>query len=165
MGINITLTLIILLFFTNTILYTFQIAFWSATLVVFSSMASYRRMVNARLEHQDLTSDRDALDKIEDSHDLYSEEIQEKDGVNFAETIKEEKKRQKMQKRSVGETIKDSKGAISLYRIGAYFLLVLGFFYLNNHNLLHIPTYIFALGLPIVVIIWRLLHEAKHSTI
>ena len=67
---------------------------------------------------------------------------------NFVEIYKEEKSRQKAQKRSISELLRDSKAFLSIYRLGAYGLLILGFFYLNRHDYLHIPSYFFALTVP-----------------
>ena len=127
-----------------------QIGFISATLVMIASVISYRRMVNTRVEHGIVTLDdsKDVIDKLEDVHDLYSEE--EKDA---AEVLKEEKAESKAGRRSLGQTLKDTKAALSLYRLGAYVLLILGFMYLNRQGILHIPTYLFALSLPPMIIV------------
>ncbi len=154
------------IFFDIKIVYNTQIGFISSTLVMFASIISYRRMVNTRVEHNIITVDdsKDVIDKLEDPYDLYSEEVVEEEAKDLVETVKEEKKRLKENRRTLFQTLKDTKAALSIYRLGAYVLLILGFLYLNRHELLHIPSYIFALGLPPLIIVVLLLREKEtHS--
>ena len=156
---------IAILFFDTTILWNTQIGFISASLVMLASMKSYKRMVDARVEHNIITMDdtRDVIDKLEDVHDLYSEEITEDKNVDIRDTIKDEKGRMKKNRRSLGETIRDTKAAISLSRIGAYVVLILGFFYLNRHGLLMVPAYILALSMPMLVVVFVLLSNKENA--
>jgi len=153
-------------------LYTTQIGFFSSALVIAASMASYHRMIEKRLEHStDISedNDRDELDKIEDPHDLYSDEKGESAAVlakdEPTEIVSEEEEEQKARKRSLSEVIRDSRASLSFYRIGAYILLVLGFFFLNRHHYLHIPSYLFSLSVPPVVVVLILLMEGKKSKV
>jgi hypothetical protein len=73
--------------------------------------------------------------------------------------VKEERQKLKENKRSLGQTIKDTKAALSIYRLGAYALLVLGFMYLQRQELLHIPSYLFALSLPPMIIVIMLVTQ------
>ena len=132
-----------------------QIGFLSATLVMLGSMVSYRRMVDARVEHEIITTDidKDVIDKLEDPYDLYSEGIEEEPQKDLSSTIKEEKARLKQNRRSLFEVLRDTKAALSIYRIGAYGLLILGFLYLNRHGILQILPYLLSLSLPIVIIV------------
>jgi hypothetical protein len=145
-------------------LYTTQIGFFTSALVIAASMVSYRRMIEKRLEQGDVLP-QDELDKIDDPHDLYSEALDQESGEvsreEFAKVVNEEKAKQKARRRSVSEVIKDSRASLSIYRIGAYALLVLGFFYLNRHNYLHIPSYLFALSVPPVIVVIMLMRENK----
>jgi len=50
------------------------------------------------------------------------------------------------------EAMKKNKAYISFYRIGAYAILVLGFLYLQNVKIFHMPSYMFGLFLPPVLI-------------
>jgi len=152
-------------FFTMDILLNTQIGFLSATLVMIGSMKSYRRMIDARVENELITTDidKDLIDKLEDPHDLYSEEIKEEPVEDVRAAIKEEKARLKANRRSLFEVLKDTKAALSLYRIGAYFVLVLGFLYLNRHGLLNIPSYLFSLGLPPLIIVILLVRNKPKS--
>lgn len=155
------------IFFDIKVLYNTQIGFFSSALVMLASMKSYKRMVDARVANNIITMDasKDIIDKLEDPHDLYSEEVTEADEEkDLAATIKEEKKRLKANRRSLGQTIKDTKAALSVYRLGAYFLLVIGFLYLNRHGLLNIPSYLVALTIPIVLMVFVLIREKEKQT-
>ncbi|UFH58254.1 hypothetical protein [Sulfurovum mangrovi] len=155
-----------LLFFDKHVLYNTQIGFFSSTLVMIGSMFSYRRMVNKRVEHNIITVDdtKDVIDKLEDPYDLYSEDIVDDPDADLKEAIKEEKQRMKANRRSLFQTLKDTKGALSIYRMSAYILLVLGFFYLHRHALLHIPSYLISLSLPIFAIVWVLVTDKENQT-
>jgi hypothetical protein len=103
--------------------------------------------------------DKDVIDKLEDPHDLYSEEVKEEPVEDIRTAIKEERARLKANKRSLFEVLRDTKAALSLYRVGAYVLLALGFLYLNRHGILHIPAYLFALSLPPLIIVILLVRD------
>ncbi len=136
--------------FSEKVLLNTQIGFFSATLVMLGSMKSYRRMVDARVEHEVITTDidKDVIDKLEDPHDLYSEEIKEEAPADIHSAIKEEKQRLKANRRSLFEVLKDTKAALSLYRICAYGVLILGFMYLQRQGMLHLGAYLISVGLP-----------------
>ena len=154
------------IFFDIKVLWNVQIGFISASLVLIGSMISYRRMVNTSVENNVVMMDdtKDIIDKLEDPYDLYSEEIVEEEEKDFVETVKEEKKRLKANKRTLSQTIKDSKAAFSFYRLGSYAVLVLGFLYLNRQGLLDIPSYLVALSIPPIVIVFTLLMNKEEST-
>ena len=164
--IDIIIVVISIIFFDIIVLYNTQFGFISATLVKIASMISYRRMVNTRVEHNVITMDdsRDVIDKLEDPYDLYSEEVAEAEEKDLVETVKEERKRLKENKRTLSQTMKDSKAAFSFYRLGAYAVLVLGFLYLNRQGLLHIPSYILALSIPpMAIVIVFMMNKEDHS--
>jgi len=162
--VDVLLLLISIIFFDMKILYNTQIGYSTSALVMVASILSYRRMVNARVEHNIITIDdsKDVIDKLEDPYDLYSEDTVNEEEKDFIETVKEEKKKLKENRRSLYQTIKDTKAALSFYRLGAYAILILGFLYLNRQGLLHIPSYIISLGLPTVIIVWMLLKEKEN---
>jgi len=147
--------------------YNTQVGFISATLIMVASVISYRRMVNTRVEHGIVTLDdsKDVIDKLEDPYDLYSEEItQSEEEQDLVEVVKEEKKKAKENRRSLGQTLKDTKAALSLYRLAAYGVLILGFMYLNRQGLLYIPAYLFALSLPpMIIVIMLVTQKENHS--
>jgi len=164
-SVDILLLVVSVIFFDIKVLYSTQIGYITATLVMIASIMSHRRMVNARVKHNIVTMDdsKDVIDKLEDPYDLYSDDevVEEK---SLAQTVKEEKKKLKENRRSVYQTIKDTKAALSFYRLGAYALLVLGFLYLNRHGLLQIPSYILSVGIPSVILVWILLEEKENSS-
>ena len=164
--VDVLLLLVSIIFFDMKVLYNTQIAYITSTLVMVASIVSYRRMVNARVEHKIITVDdsKDVIDKLEDPYDLYSEDVVEEEEKDFAQTVKEEKKKLKENRRTVYQTIKDTKAALSIYRLGAYALLILGFLYLNRQGLLHIPSYIISLGIPSMILVWVLLKEKENNS-
>jgi len=159
--VDIFVILISIIFFDIKMLWNTQIGFISASLVMLASMKSYKRMIDARVEHNIITIDdtRDTIDKLEDEHDLYSEEIIEDESIDIRDAVKDERERMKKNRRTLSETIRDTKAALSLNRIGAYIILILGFFYLNRHDLLMAPAYILALSVPMLVIVWVLVNQ------
>ena len=164
-SIDILLLLIAIIFFDIKVLYSMQIGFITSTLVMVASIVSYRRMVNARVKHNIITMDdsKDTIDKLEDPYDLYSEYVVQEEEKSLAQTVKEEKKKLKENRRTVYQTIKDTKAALSIYRLGAYALLIIGFLYLNRQELLHIPSYIIALGIPSVILVWIFIKEKEQE--
>ena len=163
--VDILIILLSVIFFDIKVLWNTQIGFISASLVMLASMKSYQRMVDARVEHGIITLDdsKDVIDKLEDPYDLYSEEVVEEEAKPLTEVVKEERQKLKANRRSLGETLKDTKAALSIYRLGAYVVLILGFLYLNRHELLHIPSYILALSVPMLVVVYILLGNKENS--
>ncbi len=129
-----------------------QIGFISSSLVIFASIFSYKNMIKGRLKDEVVVAEdnRDTIEKIEDPYSIY---------VNDKNIIREEKKRLKDARRSFLEVLKDSKPALSIYRLGAYVVLILGFFYLNGNNLLDIVSYLFSLSIPPIIIIFSLFSQ------
>ena len=163
---DVVVILISVIFFDIKMLWNTQIGFISASLVMLASMKSYKRMVDARVELNIITIDdtRDTIDKLEDEHDLYSEEIVEDESVDIRDAVKDEKSHMKKNRRTLSETIRDTKAALSLNRIGAYVILILGFFYLNRHDYLMAPAYILALTVPMLVVVFVLLSNKENQT-
>jgi ABC-type transport system involved in cytochrome bd biosynthesis fused ATPase/permease subunit len=161
--VNILAILLIVLFFGKSYLYAFEIGFFSSMLVIIASFLAYKRMVMTRVEHNIITLDdsKDIIDKLEDPYDLYSEEKSENSEKDLVEVVKEEQQKLKSSKPSLFEILSDSKASLSLYRLGAYSVLILGFLYLNRQGLLHIPTYIIALGLPPFMIAFLLVRTKE----
>jgi len=137
-----------------------QIGFVSSSLVMIASIISYRNMVKNRLNSEVVVSEdnRDTIEKIEDPYDLYNEK---ENDTPIGEIIKEEKAKLKRNRRSIWQITKDSKPALSFYRLGAYTLLILGFFYLNNSDKLDITSYLFALSIPPIIVIIILMKKIR----
>jgi hypothetical protein len=138
-----------------------QVGFITSSLVMFGSILSYKSMVEGRLNVGAIPDDeRDTLDKLEDPYDLYDDEKADNDKEKtLQEVVKEERENLKKNRRGFLETTKDSKAAFSFYRLGSYMLLIFGFFYLNNNKLLDIPSYLFSLFLPMVIIVIMLMRK------
>lgn len=138
-----------------------QIAFMSSSLIMLASMMSHKNMVRGRLVAELIPDDeRDTLDKVEDPYDLYDENIYS-DSNDLVAVVKEERENLKKGRRSLWETGKDSKASLSIYRLLAYVLLVLGFFYLNSNNLLELVPYLSFLAIPPVVMVFVLLNFSE----
>lgn len=154
--VDIVVILISIIFFDIKILWNTQIGFISVSLVMLASMKSYQRMVDARVEHNVITHDdsKDVIDKLEDPYDLYSEELDQ------GKIAKQEDEKPK-DGRSLTQILKDTGAALSMYRLGGYIVLILGFLYLNRHDLLHIPSYIIAISIPMLVMVFVLLQEKE----
>lgn len=129
--IDIALVAISILFFSTSILYNLQIGFISSSLVMFGSITAYKKMIDSRVA------------SIEPYVELEDEEEREDE------------------KRSLSQSLKDTSSALSLYRIGAYVVLIIGFLYLNRHGLLHIPSYIISLGIAPLVIVGMLVRDSE----
>ncbi len=162
-SIDLLLAIILLLLGRTDWLLNTQIGFISSALVLGASMFSYSQMVYSRLEGGTAvpTDDRDEIDKMEDPYDLYGEDSPVDETLQLKEAIKEEKQRMKQNRRSAYQTLKDSKASLSILRLGAYLLLFVGFFYLSRNQLLHIPSYLIAMALPIVIIVGLLLTKKE----
>ena len=142
--IDISMALICLYLGNTNWLYSSQIAFWSSAFVLGASMFSYRQAVYSSIENGATSQDdRDMIDKMEDPHDLYSDD--EPEPVSL----------------STFEALKSSKTSLSLYRLGSYLLLFVGFFYLTSNEIMHVPSYMIALALPIVIIVTLLLRKDR----
>ena len=138
-----------------------QVGFITSSLVMFGSILSYRSMVQGRLNVGGIPDDeRDTLDKLEDPYALYDDEKPKNDeNKTLVEVVKEERENLKKNRRSFFETAKDSKASLSFYRLGAYALLIFGFFYLNNNKFLDISSYLLALALPPIIIVIVLIRK------
>jgi len=141
-----------------------QIGFITSSFVMFGSMLSYKSMVQGRLNVGAIPDDeRDTLDKLEDPYDLDDEisknDLKEEEEKTLVEVVKEERANLKKSRRSIWQTTKDSKASLSFYRLGAYGLLVFGFFYLNSNKFLDIPIYLLSLAIPTIVIVVVLMRK------
>jgi len=142
-----------------------QTAFLTSALVMAASMFSYGQMVKRRIENDEVPemSDRDVIDKLDDPHDLYRDDNAEEmnDTKNLRKALREEKLRIKANRRSPYEMLKDSRASMSIYRLGAYALLVFGFFYLSSRNILQPLPYLIGLGLPVAAVVAALMSSKE----
>jgi hypothetical protein len=123
-----------------------QSAFFSSSLVTLASFFGYKKMIEKKLEIGDIPKeDRDELDIIEDTHDLYAEE------ADLQEVIKEERAKIGGFKNTAVNLGKSASGAVSIFRLLSYAVLFLSFLYLNRHGLLNIMGYL--TGLAVVPLV------------
>ncbi len=128
-----------------------QVAFLSSFLIILASGIAHKRMVQSRLKNESFSDDRDPLDKIDDPHELFEEEIindAPAEELDLRSIVKEEKKKVKLF--SANSLKYGLKGGMTLYRIGAYLFLFFGFVALKNNHLLDITIYLLSLPLGIV---------------
>ncbi len=131
-----------------------QVAYLSSALIMLGSIKSYKNMVQGRLEVGSIPDDeRDTLDKLEDPYSLYDDEPKDNDEKTLVEVVKEERANLKKSRRSFLQTTKDAKPSFSFYRLGAYGVLIFGFFYLNSNHLLRLIPYFSFLMLPSVIVV------------
>ncbi len=136
-----------------------QVAFLSSFLIVIASGYAHKRMVEGRVKNGIYADDRDTLDKIDDPHGLFDEEeINDApaEELDLKAIVKEEKK--KVKPFSLGNIKQGAKGSFSLYRLGAYLFLFLGFIALKNNHLLDVKFYLAAL-LPGIIAGYLFLKE------
>jgi len=131
-----------------------QIAFVSSSLVLFASFVSYKKMVEQRVALGDDWVSGDVIESMDEKYDFDDDKDK-----NPEELLKKVKAEMKQDKRGVLEILKDSKTSLSLYRLLAYGVLILGFLYLNNNHLLHISSYLSSLAIPIIVFVIILLRK------
>lgn len=125
-----------------------QIAFFSSLMVTLGSYMGYKKNISSRVEnHSSYDDGYDELDQMDDKYDLYSPDVPE-DQVEkemTKEQIKEEidKSKKSLKKNYIKNFAGGFSGMASLYRLAGYIGLIIGFFYLNNNDYLHILSYIF----------------------
>ncbi len=143
-----------------------QIAFISVVIIVIGSFLGYHRNISKQIDNFDLDTqtslDNDAIDKIEDPYDLYSDDgiVEEKEvsTEEFKQIVSEEKS--KLKKNSIQNTIKSASGFASIYRIIGYILLVVGFFYLNNNQLFDAIAYVIGISIvPAAILVVSLIKK------
>lgn len=140
--INLIIVILCIIFDKYNWLLNIQIAFITSFLISMATFFSYKNNVIKSLDkYSSSQQDIDCISNIEDRYDLYSDDIDDTLIENpTKEQIQEEMKPIKQ------NHIKNLKSTIlsysSFYRIFAYAILIVGFFYLNNNNLLNIIPYL-----------------------
>jgi len=130
-----------------------QVAFSSSMVIALATYYSYSKHIEKSIEQQLHIDDRDILDKQDDPYDLYSSEINEEVIENpTKEQILEAKK--PIKQNYIQNLRKSFFSFASLYRIGGYICLIIGFFYLNNNKILNVYAYLVGfLIIPLTVFI------------
>ncbi len=116
------------------------------------SFYSYKKMISKRVETKSYIENRDELDVIDDPHDLYDESPLNEapvEELDLKQIVKEEKAKIKtfnLKSMKIG-----ASAGFSMFRLGAYLFLILGFISLKNNDILEISIYLPSLLLGIVV--------------
>ncbi len=128
----------------------FEVAWVSAFLIMLGSMYSYQNLVNKRIADYETEIDLDAIDKIDDPYDLYSESPSSDNEAekDIREVVKEERARLKANKTNGIKA--GAPATISLFRILPYLFLGLGFIGLRNNELLSLTPYLIGIGAGII---------------
>jgi len=145
-----------------------QVAFVSSMAITIGSYLGYKNNIKKRLANTDidaLNNTPDSIDNIDDQFDLYSEEYIQNDteqkelsAQEIKEVLAKEKQNLKNQKNTIKNTTATFTAITSFYRIFGYVLLIIGFFYLNNNNLLSPIAYMVGfLIVPIAVVVSKLI--------
>lgn len=143
---------LLLLFGYVTFVLSFEMALLSSTFIVWSSYRGYKKLVDQTVPN-DMTHYRDTIDKLDDPHDLYSEDEEPQDV---------ELKLEKVKPQHLKNTWNTKSGFLSVMRLSAYLFLILSLFWLNNHGNFNIPGFLLGLGVGIILAIW-LQQDAKAS--
>lgn len=107
-----------------------------ALAVIVGSYASYKRMIDRGVADQDGTDQPDQIDKIEDPHDLYSEETE-------------------TPKPTIREKASYIKNSFAPFRLMGYLVLVFGFFLLETNGRFEPIAYLLGLlFVPISAIVF-----------
>ncbi len=119
-----------------------QVAFICSMIIVFASFLSYKGMIEKRLEDGEIPEQRDELDKIDDKHELFSEEenIEEKElsKEEFVALYKKERKKSSDIKQSFSNLFRSGRGVFNPFRLIAYAFLCFAMLFLI-HNGLFLP--------------------------
>ena len=126
-----------------------QVAFLSSLLATLASFYAYKRMVDKKIATGDIPpEEQEALDRIDDRFELFDDAEEEVFAEELKDVIQKERKKIGGIKNSMQNLAKTVSAAISPLRIAAYLILILGFLYLNRHEMLEIWGYV--TGLTVV---------------
>ncbi len=127
-------------------LLNFETGFFSGALVLAASAFGYWQMVAGSGEsapHHDLP---DIVEQIDDRYGLW-EEGESEPAEDVKTLLAEEKARLKQGRRDLKTFLKTTKPALSLYRLGAYLVLVAGVFWLIRSETFAPVAYLVGAGL------------------
>ena len=142
-----------------------QIAFFSSLMVTIGSYLGYQKNIASRVEdHINDDDNYDEVDKMDDKYDLYSPEMEQIEKKEDP-TPHEIKEAMKPIKQNYFANFKSGfSGMASLYRLFGYIGLIIGFFYLNNNQYLHIYSYITGfIIVPISTLVFGFLVKKSNS--
>ncbi len=108
-----------------------QVAFILSMIITFASFFSYKVMIEKRIEEGDKREYRDFYDELDDAYNLYEDEI---DLKNRAEEITKKVEKKSSFYRMFANLASSISGALSLYRLLSYLLLVVVILYMIRHE-------------------------------
>ncbi len=117
-----------------------QVAFVCSALITLASFYSYKKSINKRIDMGDNGVYKDNYDDLEDPYNLFDDEDKQKQA----------KKRDGAVTYAIKGFASGIGGALNIYRLVAYGVLVVAFLYLSRHNLF--SPVAFFLGLSVVPI-------------
>jgi hypothetical protein len=128
-----------------------QVAYLSALFIVLGTSFAYKKMINSQVSSQAVTEDRDLLDKIEDPHELFEQDINNApaEELDLKAIVKEEKAKVKVL--SIKNMKHGARGSMSAFRLVPYAFLILGFIALKNNELLNLSIYLPSLFIGIIM--------------
>jgi hypothetical protein len=129
----------------------FETGFFSAALVLGASALGYWQMVAESAESAPHHTLPDIVESIDDRYGLWEEEVPSDEKEDVKTVLAREKARLKRSKRGLKSFLRSAKPAISLYRLGAYAVLVAGVFWLIRADLFEPVAYLAGAGLAPLV--------------
>ncbi len=139
-----------------------QLSFASSLFVTLASYYSYKKVIEKRLAlESESYDDRDAVEKLEDPFDLYSQESVDTQ-KDLVEVVKEERAKVTSLKQTASNLSKTVAGAFSPFRLGSYLFLFLAFLYLVNNGLFYIWAYVSGLFVvPLSALLFSIMIRGK----
>jgi hypothetical protein len=154
--------IVIIAFFSDAnSLISSQVAFLGSAIITTASFSAYKKVVSKRLEefeNEKITQDKDLVDKLTDTHDLYEEETKTQE----TEKSKEE------DKLSFKDLKKTAGASFALKRILAYIIFIVAIIKIVNHGLFEpIPFFIGLSIVPVVALYtaWKMKNETNQLNI
>ncbi len=126
-------------------LLNFEAGFFSALLVLAATTFGYWQLVQGSAGSRPHHEPPCATDRIDDRFGLWEEEGEEKI-TDAAELFRQQKSRIRKGRRDFGTLLKTAKPALSIYRLGAYAVLVYTLFELVSQNIFEPVLYLLGAG-------------------
>jgi hypothetical protein len=148
--VDVVIFIISYILFGQIVAINIQVAFFSSLFVTIGSYLGYKKNILNRVKnHKNYDDKYDEIDKLDDTFDLYSPDIEQNDIKELSkEDIKKIIKKNKPKGNNIKSFVGGLSGMASIYRIAGYVIIIIGFFYLKNNNILE-PIY-YLLGFLIV---------------
>ena len=143
-------------------LLNFETGFFSAALVLGASALGYWQMVAGSAESAPHHTLPDIVESIDDRYGLWEKEEPSVENEDVKTVLAREKARLKRSRKGLKGFLRSAKPAISLYRLGAYAVLVAGVFWLIRADLFEPVAYLAGSGMaPMATALVLYLERAK----